>query len=66
MRTIITMFILGFALGFQGCTQKEEASDDDREIVIKDNAETVYEEEPKEEDEKHMDDPADILQDLTF
>lgn len=66
MRIIIITFILGLALGFQGCTQKQETIDDDQEIVVEDNAKNVQEEQTKEEDEKHMDDPADILQDLTF
>lgn len=60
------MLILGLAPGFQGCTQKEETIEDDQDIVIEDKAEDVQEEETKEEDQKHMDDPADIMQDLTF
>ncbi|MGB7291323.1 MAG: hypothetical protein WBD99_04040 [Thermodesulfobacteriota bacterium] len=66
MKTIIIMFILGLSLGFLGCTQKDEPIDDDQEIVIEDNAENVQEDEKNDEDEKHMDDPADVLQDLTF
>jgi hypothetical protein len=66
MRTIIIMVVLGLSLGFLGCPQKDEPIDDDQDIVIEDNAENVQEEERKEEDEKHMDDPGDILQDLTF
>jgi hypothetical protein len=35
--------------------------------VTDDNAENVQEEEEKKDkDEKHVDDPADVLQDLTF
>lgn len=60
------MVVLGLSLGFLGCPQKDAPIDDDQDIVIEDNAENVQEEETKEEDEKHMDDPGDILQDLTF
>ncbi len=66
MKTIIMMFILGLSLGFLGCTHKDEPVDEDQEIVIEDNAENVQEEEKNDEDEKHVDDPADVLQDLTF
>jgi hypothetical protein len=67
MKTIIIMFILGLSLGFLGCTHKDEPVDEDQEIVTDDNAENVQEEEEKKDkDEKHVDDPADVLQDLTF
>ncbi|HEX9666233.1 MAG TPA: hypothetical protein VGA95_06695 [Thermodesulfobacteriota bacterium] len=66
MRTIIITFILGLALGIVGCSQKDEPIEDDKEIVVDDNTDNSEEEETKDEDEKHIDDPADILQDLTF
>ncbi len=66
IRTIIITVVFGLALGFSGCTQKEEATDHDQEGVVEYNTEDVDEEEVQEVDEKHMDDPADILQDLTF
>lgn len=66
IRTIMIAVVLGLALGFPGCTHKEDATDGDRESVVEDNADKVDEEEAQEVDEKHMDDPADILQDLTF
>jgi hypothetical protein len=66
MRTIIIMFVLGLALGFQGCTQKEETIEDDQEIIVNDNAENVQKDNAKEEDEKHLDNPAEIMEDLIF
>ena len=66
MKTFIIMFILGLSLGFLGCTNKDEPVDEDQEIVIDDNAQNVQEEEKNDEDEKHVDDPADVMQDLTF
>lgn len=60
------MFILGLSLGFLGCTHKDEPEDEDQEIVIDDNAQNVQEEQNSDKDEKHVDDPADVLQDLTF
>jgi hypothetical protein len=66
MKTIIMMFILGLSLGFLGCTHKDEPVDEDHETVIEDNPENVQEEEKNDKDEKHVDDPADVLQDLTF
>ena len=66
MRTIKIMVALGLSLGFLGCPRKDQPIDDDQDIVIEDNTENVQEEETNEEDEKHMDDPGDILQDLTF
>lgn len=66
MRTIVIVAILGLALGFLGCTQKEETTEDDQESIVEDNTNNSEEQETNSEDEKHMDDPADILQDLTF
>lgn len=67
IRTIIITVVFGLALGFSGCTQKEEATDhDDQDGVVEYNSEDADEEEAQEVDEKHMDDPADIIQDLTF
>ena len=66
MKTIIIMFVLGLSLGIVGCSQKDEPIEDDKEIVVDDNTDNSEEEESKDEDEKHIDDPADILQDLTF
>ena len=60
------MFILGLALGFQGCTQKEEPVEDDQEIIVDDKAENVQEEDVKEGNEKHIENPADIMEDLIF
>ena len=66
MKTIIMMFILGLSLSFLGCAHKDEPVDEDHETVTDDNAENVQEEEKNDKDEKHVDDPADVLQDLTF
>ena len=66
MRIIIISVVFGIALGFSGCTQKEEATDHDQDGVVEYNSEDVDEGEAQDVDEKHVDDPADILQDLTF
>lgn len=66
MRTILIIGILGLVLGFLGCTQKEETTEDDQEITVEDNAKDSEGREITEEDEKHIDDPADMLQELTF
>jgi hypothetical protein len=66
MRTIIIISILGLALGFLGCTQNQETTESDQEFLVEDGTENTQEEETKEEDGKHIDDPAEVLEDLIF
>jgi hypothetical protein len=41
------MAILGLALGFIGCTQKEEPTEDDQESLVEDNTKNLKKERPR-------------------
>lgn len=66
VRAIIISIVFGIALGFPACTQKEEPVEDDQEIIVDDNAENAQEDDANEGDEKHLENPADIMEDLIF
>lgn len=66
MRTIIISIVFGIALGFPGCTQKEGSVEDDQEIIVDDNTENVQEDDTNDGDEKHLENPANIMEDLIY
>lgn len=66
MKAIILMFVLGLGLGLLGCPQKDETIEDEQEVLQEDDAGDVEEQENSEQDGKHVDDPAEVLEDLIF
>jgi len=64
MIKIIIIASIGIVLGLTGCPQHDDTTTEEEELTVEEDGEVIEEEEEKENGEKHMEHPGDLLQDL--
>ncbi len=65
MKNFLMITILVLGLGFMGCTRDDDAFEEEDDWVIEEE-EYIDDSEEVEEEKKHIENPADIVEDLIF